>query len=396
MVAAARLLLFAAALVAATAVSPFVRPATAGCGCDHPPPAYAPVMPPFASPGRSIRIYAEGGAKFKPFTTYTVTFQPATPGLVTTLLPVSKRVMALRSDWIALTVPSNLKPGPIALRVKAPGFEVQYAPHLFTALPLARQLPNSDASILISGLDAAVSMDGTLLVPIDLTGVLDPIQFALMLTNVPLGFTPEDVTFYNADGVDLSLFTLHVNDPTTRQWGSYFGWEVEDDAAMRNVVYDDKVVFSPRPGQQSDLLTYWRHEFHTYETAHERDGSHFVDANGLHPDGSMHIDHNRLILAITGKLRDPAAPTDATRAQPLAPGKRMVDLLATAAVSEHPIEPDVMAARAQASPAYEESLAALNGTVSGLTGNTDPVPVSQGPLGLGTTVNNLTGGLLGN
>lgn len=389
MLAKRSILLFAAALVVATAVPPFVRPATAGCGCDHPPPAYAPVMPAFAVPGKSIRVFAEGG-RFRAFSRYTVTFT-SVPASLTAALNPSVTVTALRPDSIQLTVPSNLKVGPISLRVAGPGYDKTYSPDLFTALPLPRKLPTGDAAILIKTLAGAVSADGTLLIPVDLGDILDATQFAFMLTNLPLAYGPDDVVFYNKDGVDLTLFTLNVDDPTSRQWGSYYGWQVEDDSTMANMVYDNKVVLSPRPGAQSDLLTYWRHEFHTYMAAHGPGGTHVVDANGYHPDGSLHIDHSMLVLAIHGRLRDAAAPQDASKLKPLAPGSRSVDLLVTSAVSANPIEPDVMAARAQSSPAYSESLAFLDERVAGLTGQSQSVPVSQGALGttLKTTLNPL-------
>src|SRR4030095_4635613 len=70
-----RVLALAAALLVLTAMPPFVRPAPSGCCCDHPPPAFAPVMPPFGSPGRTIRLYADGGF-FVPGARYSIAFQP--------------------------------------------------------------------------------------------------------------------------------------------------------------------------------------------------------------------------------------------------------------------------------------------------------------------------------
>lgn len=391
MLATRSILFFAAALIFATAAPPFVRPATAGCGCDHPPPAYQPVMPSFGAPGKTIRIFAEG-SRFRVFGNYRVTFT-SVPASLTGVLNPSVTVAALRGDSIQVKVPSNLKVGPISLRVTGPGYDKTYSPDLFTALPLPRKLPTGDASILIKTLAGAVTTDGTLLIPVDLSDILDPTQFAFMLTNLPLAYGPDDVVFYNRDGVDLTLFTLNVDDPTSRQWGSYYGWQVEDDASMSNLVYDNKVVLSPRPDAQSDLLTYWRHEFYTYKTAHGSGGTHYVDANGYHRDGTLHIDHGMLVLAIDGKLRDANAPNDASKMKPLAPGARSVDLLVTAAITNDPIEPSVMAARAQASPAYSESLAFLNERLAGLTGQTGSVGVSKGPLGttLGTALNPLSG-----
>jgi hypothetical protein len=376
-----RVLALAAALLVLTAMPPFVRPATAGCGCDHPPPAFALVMPPFGSPGRTIRLYADGGF-FVPGARYSIAFQPTASGLAS-----AATVVAFRPDRLEVAVPSNLTPGPMKLVVKGPGYSKTYGADLFTALPLPRRLPTGDASISVKGLQGAVTTDGTLLVPVDLTDISDATQFAFLLTNVPLGFQAGDVVFYNKDGVELTLFTLQVDDPTSRQWGSYHGWEVEDDASFHNVVYENKVLLSSKLDRQSDLLTYWRHEFYTYKRAHAPGGSHVVNADGFHPDGTLHIDHDQLVLAIHGKVRDQTAPTDASRQKPLDPGPRSIDLLATAAVARDPIEPEEMARRAMASREYSELTGGLNDTLAGLTGQTDSVAVSQGPLGLGTTTN---------
>lgn len=376
-----RILIVALALVAATAAPPFVRSATAGCGCDHPPPAYAPVMPPFGSPGKTLRVHAQGGF-FVRGSRYTITFQPHPSGLA-----IAATVVAFRNDRLDVAVPSNLAPGPARLVVKGPGVSKTYGPDLFTALPLARKLPSGDASIGVNDLAGAVTMDGTLLVPIDLGDVLDATQFAFLITDTPLAYGPDDVVFYNRDGVDLTLFTLAVDDATRRQWGSYFGWEVEDDASFRSVVYDDKVLLSRRPERQSDLLTYWRHEFHSYKQAHGSGGSHQVNADGYHPDGTLHVNHDGLVLAIHGKLRDRNAPHDASKQRRLTPGRRSIDLLALASVAENPIEPNVMADRAESSRSYYELTGGLNETLGGLTGQTDSVPVSSGLLGLGTTTN---------
>ena len=50
-------LLRRALAAAATAVWIAASPAWAGCGCDHPPPAWAQVMPPFGSPGKRTSTF---------------------------------------------------------------------------------------------------------------------------------------------------------------------------------------------------------------------------------------------------------------------------------------------------------------------------------------------------
>ena len=70
----------------------------------------------------------------------------------------------------------------------------------------------------------AVSAGGVLYLNLDLQDVQDPTQFGFLISDTPLRFGVDDVVFYNADGVDLTIFDLAVEDPTERQWGSYFGW----------------------------------------------------------------------------------------------------------------------------------------------------------------------------
>lgn len=336
-----------AALMLGLTTSLLAGPAQAGCGCDHPAPAWAPVMPAFAFPGGKIRLDGDG-VSFKVGRTYTVEF-------LRPLVPLKVTVTAQSTRSIDVVLPAGIMAGPIAIHVTGKNLDKTYGKELFTALPLPRQLPAGDVLVAINDYLGAVAQDGTLLIPFDLTQIADPEQFALALTNLPLRFGADDVIFYNKHGVDLTLFTMDVADPTERQWGSYYGWDVETDAGMVNTVYDHQVAKSLQSGSESDVLTYWRHEFHTYNTAHMAGGSHVVDANGFHPDGTFHIDHDYLILAID-------------TAGQLAPGRKLFDLLVTTAVTETPIEPAEMAARLDASQAYVERSGAFTDLVTMFSG----------------------------
>lgn len=345
--------ILAAGLVLGLTTSLVAPPAQAGCGCDHPAPAWAPVMPAFAFPGGKIRIDGNG-TSFKKSATYTVEFQRP-------LAPLKVTVTAKNTRSIDVVVPAGLPAGPLSVRVTGKGFDKTYGKELFTALPLPRQIPAGDAIVAVNDYLGAVAQDGTLLIPFDLTQIADAEQFALVMTNLPLRFTPEDVIFYNKHGVDLTLFTMDVADPTEREWGSYYGWDVETDAGLVQTIYDHKVMGNMASGAESDVLTYWRHEFHTYNTAHMAGGSHVVDANGYHKDGTFHIDHDYLILAVdtAGQLK---------------PGVRLFDLLVTTAVTETPIEPDAMASRLDESQAYVEQSGAFTDLVtmfSGMDATTD-------------------------
>jgi hypothetical protein len=98
---------------------------------------------------------------------------------------------------------------------------------------------------------------------------------------------------------------------------------------------------STHPSKVSDLLTYWRHEFVTYTQAHQPGASHEV-RGGLHPDGTVHVNHGHLILAIRGMLRSTRYPDDPTKMSPLSPGRVAVTVEMLGVPAEAPIEPDTM------------------------------------------------------
>lgn len=327
-----RALVAALALLALASVPPAVPSATAGCGCDHPPPSWALVMPAFASPGREITIEGDG-FEFVLDAEYEVDF--GNGRLATT---VADSTVMLRA-----VVPDQVEPGPVALRVRGDDLDHQYDASLFTALPPAPALPEGDGIWLLRQIDVAVSTDGTLMIPFDVSQISAPTQFAFVLTGMRLEFGQDDIVFFNQDGVDLTLFTLDVEDPTERTWGSYYGWNVQRDTGIRGDVFRERIRRALQRLQFSDMLTYWRHEFQTYKDAHMPGGSHEVDPSGFHRNlGTLHVDHDNLILMIAGKERDFFAPDDPTRSTPLEPGRHTVNLYVATKITENPIEPDQM------------------------------------------------------
>ena len=209
--------------LALLATLPFASASQAGCGCDHPPPAWAPIMPAFASPGAKLLIHAEGG-DFEIGGRYRVEF------LMSSWWKPRVTVVADSASQLRAKVPPLLSPGPVVIRVSGPGYDHTYDESLFTAMGLPHRIPAGDSLTLIQDLRVAVTTDGTMLIPFDLSKIQDPTQFAFALSDMTLRFGASDVVFYNRDGVDLTLFTLDVKDPTQRQWGSYYGWDVENDA----------------------------------------------------------------------------------------------------------------------------------------------------------------------
>ena len=313
----------AAALLAATLLS--AGAATAGCGCDHPPPDWTVVMPPFGSPNKHIAIYAVNGA-FEVGGTYTVDFGAH-----------EIDVVAEATDRVEAVVPHGVERGPVELRVTGPGYDYTYPDSAFTALPHPRRIKNREGVFHKRGYRAAVGADGTLYLALNVKRAKDALQFAFSFRDLPLAYTADDVVIYNADGVDLTLFTLDVTD-AHHQWGEYYGWTVETDAGLDADMYEGLAAESDAIATTSDLFTYWRHEFHTYAAAHAPGGSHQTNANGYHPDGTLHVDHYNLVIAIDGKVRDPSNPGDPSLATPLEPGMQRVDLGWLSIRSDAPID----------------------------------------------------------
>lgn len=307
----------AAALFAGLLLSA-APPAQAGCGCDHPPPAWAPVMPPFASPGKEIRIWGDG-FHFQPGRSYEVAFENGH----------RSSAVASATGFLDVKVPPGVPPGPVQLDVEGPGVSHQYDQAHFTVLSPAPLVPGAEGVFSYVQFVGSVDKSGTLLIPFNLSHVADATQFAIALRGLPLRYEADDVVFYNADGVDLTLFTLQVDDPTERQWGSYYGWQVEQDSGIHGEVFENKTsrldLFS-----LSDLLHYWRHEFHTYKQAHQPGGSHEVGPDGYHvADGSLHIDHDHLVLAIDGRVDG----------NTLSDGALSFDVFVGALHAQNPVEP---------------------------------------------------------
>ncbi len=288
------------ALVALSSVA-LASSASAGCGCDHPPPDWTLVMPPFGSPGKAITINADS-FEFVPGQSYGVKIG-------------GKWVVALAEATGSIVVPvqPNALVGPSEVQIVGGVLDVVYPASVFTVMPVPRALPAVDGIYLARHYEIPVTADGTLLIPLDVGEVLDPTQFAFALPALELAFGHEDVVIYNADGVDLTLFTLDVEDPTLREWGEYYGWQVSEDGGLGGMVYEP-AIGSPvgllKEENMSDIFSYWRHEFYTYADAHAPGGSHQLGAGKLHPDGTRHVDHNQLVIAIRGHERSTGKPLD--------------------------------------------------------------------------------------
>jgi hypothetical protein len=318
----------------------FTPSAQAGCGCDHPPPEWSPVMPIFAPAGATIRIHEDGKA-FTVGKTYRVEFDHRR----------SASVVAEHAGFVEVEVPHGVDVGPAHIEVsewKRGWFGwytreiADYDSEHFTVLPPFVPLPSREGVFLTRSFKLAIDTEGTVLIPVDLTQIVDPYQFAFQFTNLALSFGPDDVVIYNKDGVDLTLFTLAVDDSPKRTFGSYYGWEVEEDRDLRGYRYQNRTGRAWNLSRESDILTYWRHEFLTYAFAHMDGMTHEVDEDGYHPDASLHIDHSYIVLAIRGTERNRYFPNSQYLESDLRPGSRRVQMRVALTMSEEPVEPEEM------------------------------------------------------
>ena len=93
---------------------------------------------------------------------------------------------------------------------------------------------------------------------------------------------PEDIVGYNAQGYNFDTLAHVPNDPTK------FGWEID-----------------PSDGYDSEVLRYWRHSFRAWEELHKDHGDIAAvkgfapdDPYYWHTDGTPHVDHHRLLIAV--------------------------------------------------------------------------------------------------
>ncbi len=279
----------ALALTASACLWLRVAPADAGCGCDKPPPPPGQVLPSVAPPGAAIRLL---DPKLTVGQSYAVTF---TSGITGQSAAVSGQV-ALRRDLsdaqykpqLVVALPP-LPPGPASLTItdaKSGARIASIDDAQFTVAPTPVALPATYGTWTYPGFQAAVGRDGVAYIALDLSGLQTPLIFEAQAKGYPLRFGGEDVVFYNVQGFLMQAL-------------------VQGAEPVPGMFVHPAGTASP----DSDILRYSRHEFSTYFLQHAERQPHAVDAadGNWHLDGSPHIDHDHLILAIVGEVNG-AAP----------------------------------------------------------------------------------------
>jgi hypothetical protein len=268
---------------AALSMGALAHPTTgdAGCGCDKAPPAIAEIRPAFASPGDEVTLFS---SQLKEGVSYRVRFDGARD---ITAIPVKRRDFADGVMKLQLVVKApSLSPGPTEIKVErsSGGSTIlTISETKFTMLQPALTLPEADAEIVAKCYRAAVGTDGTVYFPFDVGAIAKQTVFSGVGKSYPLLFDADDVVIYNTQGVVMQLLGP--------QMAGAFSIEDTDSPDSFELLYD-------------------RHEFETYRSEHEHVGGLGLDPVDprWHVDGTPHIDHDHLVLAIRGVLEDEGRP----------------------------------------------------------------------------------------
>ena len=235
--------------------------ALAGCGCDTPVPPPGKVIPFVAYTGVPIRLYSD---LFKAGSSYMVWFGTAGTQVSAALDRQGKK-------RIKLLLPGGLPLGPNSIRVTAKDGSVVLSvlSSEFTVASAPLTLPGKGI-FGYPNQTLAVGADGTLYIPLNIPGVSDPLAIKGWMKSHPMNITVFRVL--NVQGHDLELFGLRP---------------IQHTAATT-----------------SDIVEYDRHSFVVYYQEHADGQLRAVDTTDTdyHANGSNHVDHDRMILAIGGTV----------------------------------------------------------------------------------------------
>lgn len=271
----------------------YPTPSQAGCGCEKPPPSASSARPTATYGGMPVTLFGSG------ITTgqlYNVTFT-AMNGTVTTVSSVpavSKRDLAdgVYKAQLIVNVPSSLPLGPVGITVKRAGqtaILLSIPDAAFTVAPQPLSVPTQVGEFHYQNFKFAVSRAGVAYLSLNLNAVTLPMVFQAQAKGYPLRFSSDDIVFYNTQGFLMQL--LNQNMP-----------------GLGSTVSSS--------GSDSDTLHYSRHEFNSFYLQHDEKQAHSMDPTDAnwHLDGSRHIDHDHLVLAITGTVNGNVLAPGATPA----------------------------------------------------------------------------------
>ena len=259
-------------------------PATAGCGCAKPPPARAAIRPFVGYVDQTATLFDE---RLVPGETYDVQFLSTVDGGT----DWSRGKAQSRRDLADGEMRSQLRVrvgdvalGPCRVSVWRGGREL-YAlgddEFTVTSGPVA--LHDFKEAVTRDSYQAGVGKDGTVYLAVDVGRVSDATTFTGAADGFPLHFGATSVAIYNEQG-----FLMQLLDPSAPGL-----FRIRSGATMG-----------------SDALDYWRHEFRSYKEEHRKVDARRTDGDAdWHVDGSYHVDHDHLVVAIAGTLAGGSRPT---------------------------------------------------------------------------------------
>jgi hypothetical protein len=268
--------------LAALLVSSIAPPARAGCGCDKPAPPRAAIRPFVAAASQTVTLFdstLEDGA------TYDVAFAPATGATQWAQGRAVRRkdvADGVPREHLRVTLP-DLPLGPCAVSVWRDGarrFGVARDDFTVAAHPIAL---HETGQTTRRDYRAAVGADGTVYIPVDVTDVSDATRFSGTALGLGLQYEANNVAMYNDQG-----YLMQLLDATSPRLFELQGGGLD----------------------RSTTLSYWRHEFRTYAEG-EQAAAHALadDAGEWHADGTRHVDHDHLVVALRGSFADGTMPT---------------------------------------------------------------------------------------
>ena len=270
-----------AALAVAGALN--ATPAQAGCGCAKPPPPRAAVRPFVGHADQKITVFND---QLVPGTMYWVQFTSTVDGST----DWSRGKADMRRDFadgqpraqLRVAV-GNVSLGPCTIGVYSANVPLfVLGDDQFTLIGEPVVVHDFTETVTERGMQAGVGKDGTVYLAVDVSNVSDATVFTGTAYGLPLDFGGQNVAMYNEQG-----FLMQLLDPTSPGL-----FRIMANAATA-----------------SDTLAYWRHEFRTYKQKHRQADAWRTDEDPeWHADGSPHIDHNHIVVAVSGRLPNGQRP----------------------------------------------------------------------------------------
>jgi hypothetical protein len=312
-------------VVLGLAVAAPPQAAEGGCGCSKPPPPYAAVRPFVGYPDATItlfdpRLVAGAG--------YWVEFVARADGSS----DWSRGRAEVRRDLADGQYRTQLRVavgtvalGPCAIGVydDTGALVYQLADDAFTVTAPPIALHDYAETVAREGYQAGVGADGTLYVAVDVRAVTAATTYVAAANGFPLSFAPHAIAMYNMQG-----FLMQLLDPTVPglfRLGPGLPLAGGTSLPVAGSLLPTPPRFlaallAPPPGETgdsgengtsvtSDVFAYWRHDFAGYKQQHRQlDAWQLDDDPDWHADGTYHVDHNTIVVAVSGTLPDGSPP----------------------------------------------------------------------------------------